>query len=69
MSEAMGRQREEWLSLVDALNARIHIYDRFNEGCHQEIADYCLQDVELTREIYYMLTFDKSARAADEGRQ
>lgn len=37
------------------------IYDRFREGCHQEIADYCLRDVELTREIYYRLTFNKPA--------
>lgn len=36
------------------------IYDRFCAGCHQEIADYCLRDVELTREIYYRLTFEKS---------
>lgn len=34
------------------------IYDRFCAGCHQEIADYCLRDVELTREIYYRLTFE-----------
>jgi uncharacterized protein (DUF3820 family) len=36
------------------------IYDRFCAGCHQEIADYCMRDVELTREIYYRLTFEKS---------
>jgi DNA polymerase elongation subunit (family B) len=37
------------------------IYDRFHEGHHQEIADYCLRDVELTREIYYRLIFEKPA--------
>ena len=37
------------------------IYDRFREGCHQEIADYCMRDVELTREIYYRLTFERLA--------
>jgi 3'-5' exonuclease len=37
-----------------------NIYDRFCAGCHQEIADYCMRDVELTREIYYRLTFEKS---------
>lgn len=37
------------------------IYDRFREGRHQEIADYCIRDVELTREIYYRLTFEKLA--------
>ena len=40
------------------------IYDRFCERCHQEIADYCMQDVELTREIYYRLTFEKGADSA-----
>jgi hypothetical protein len=35
------------------------IYDCFCEGQHQEIADYCLRDVDLTREIYYRLTFEK----------
>jgi 3'-5' exonuclease len=35
------------------------IYDRFLEGCHQEIADYCLRDVELTRAIYYRLAFEQ----------
>jgi hypothetical protein len=34
------------------------IYDRFREGRHEEIADYCMRDVELTREIYYRLTFE-----------
>jgi DNA polymerase elongation subunit (family B) len=36
------------------------IYDRFREGRHQEIADYCMRDVELTREIYYRLTFEQA---------
>jgi 3'-5' exonuclease len=36
------------------------IYDRFCEGRHQEIADYCMRDVELTREIYYRLTFERA---------
>nr|MDQ3818831.1 hypothetical protein [Acidobacteriota bacterium] len=42
-----------------------HIYDCFCEGCHQEIADYCLRDVEITREIYYRLTFEKIADLAE----
>lgn len=33
-----------------------HVYDRFCEGCHEEIAEYCLRDVKLTREIYYRMT-------------
>jgi hypothetical protein len=33
------------------------VYERFCEGCHQEIADYCMRDVELVREIYYRMSF------------
>jgi DNA polymerase elongation subunit (family B) len=40
------------------------VYDRYREGSHQEIADYCMQDVELTREIYYRLTFEGKAGKA-----
>jgi DNA polymerase elongation subunit (family B) len=36
------------------------VYDRFCEGCHKEIADYCLRDVELVREIYYRMTFSEA---------
>lgn len=34
------------------------VYDRFCEGCHTHtaIADYCMRDVSLTRDIYYRLT-------------
>lgn len=42
------------------------IYNRFCEGRHQEIADYCMRDVEMTREIYYRLTFQEPARSTDE---
>ena len=33
------------------------VYDRFCEGCHQEIADYCMRDVELVRESFYRMSF------------
>jgi 3'-5' exonuclease len=33
------------------------VYDLFLEGRHEEIADYCLDDVEVTRAIYRRLTF------------
>jgi hypothetical protein len=33
------------------------VYDKFYEGCHQEIADHCMKDVELVREIYYRMRF------------
>jgi DNA polymerase elongation subunit (family B) len=32
-----------------------HVYDRFCEGCHEQIADYCMADVRLTRSIYYRM--------------
>ena len=48
------------MTKVDGLDGS-RIYDRFCEGCHQEIAEYCMRDVELTREIYYRLTFEKAA--------
>lgn len=33
------------------------VYDKFCEGCHIEIADYCMRDVELVRDIYYRMSF------------
>ena len=33
------------------------VYDLFFEGRHEEIADYCLKDVELTRAIFHRLNF------------
>jgi len=33
------------------------VYDKFCEGCHQEIAEYCMRDVQLVREIYYRMIF------------
>jgi uncharacterized protein YprB with RNaseH-like and TPR domain len=31
------------------------IYDRFREGEHADIANYCMADVRLTRQIYYRM--------------
>ncbi len=31
------------------------VYDKFCAGCHGEIADYCMRDVELVRAIYYRM--------------
>ena len=42
------------------------VYDKFCEGCHQEIADYCMRDVELVREIYYRMCFDGEGEATPE---
>jgi hypothetical protein len=33
------------------------VYDKFCAGCHGEIADYCMRDVELVRDIYYRMVF------------
>lgn len=31
------------------------VYDQFCAGCHDKIAEYCVQDVELARAIYYRM--------------
>ncbi len=33
------------------------VYEKFCAGCHDEIARYCMRDVELVRQIYYRLVF------------
>jgi hypothetical protein len=43
------------------------VYDRFCEGCHQEIADYCMRDVELAREIYYRMSFAENGSRGQTG--
>jgi predicted PolB exonuclease-like 3'-5' exonuclease len=40
------------------------VYDKFCEGCHQEIADYCMRDVELVRDIYYRMSFAGEGESA-----
>lgn len=40
------------------------VYDRFCEGCHQEIADYCMRDVELVRQIYFRMSFAEGVQTA-----
>lgn len=34
------------------------VYDKFCEGCHNEIARYCMRDVELVRQVYYRMVFE-----------
>lgn len=43
----------------EGINGRL-VYDRFCEGCHKEIADYCMRDVELVRQIYYRMIFSET---------
>jgi DNA polymerase elongation subunit (family B) len=31
------------------------VYEQFCQGCHEKIASYCLQDVELVRAVYYRM--------------
>jgi DNA polymerase elongation subunit (family B) len=40
------------------------VYDFYVKNRHVEIADYCLQDVLLTREIYYRMQFQEVAKAS-----
>jgi 3'-5' exonuclease len=41
------------------------IFDLFIQGRHQEIADYCMRDVELTRAIYKRMSFSSTEIQAD----
>jgi 3'-5' exonuclease len=34
------------------------VYDHFCAGCHAEIADYCMRDVRLVRQIYHRMMFE-----------
>jgi 3'-5' exonuclease len=44
------------------------VYDYFLEGRHQEIANYCLRDVDLTRLIYYRMKFLDCSQSLREAR-
>lgn len=35
------------------------VYNYFRAGCHEEIAAYCMRDVELVRAIYRRMNFDE----------
>jgi hypothetical protein len=43
------------------------VYDFFLAGRHEEIADYCMRDVELTRAVYRRLNFIEGATDAPSG--
>lgn len=36
------------------------VYDKFCAGCHGEIAEYCMKDVDLVRQVYYRIVFDRN---------
>lgn len=42
------------------------VYDKFCAGCHDEIARYCMRDVELVRQVYYRMVFEEKSDG-DEG--
>jgi hypothetical protein len=35
------------------------VYDKFCAGCHDEIARYCMCDVDLVRQVYYRMVFEE----------
>lgn len=41
------------------------VYDRFSQGCHQEIAEYCLRDVEVVRAVYYAMEYPEGPMPED----
>jgi hypothetical protein len=44
------------------------VYDMFVTGHHEQIADYCLRDVEITRAVYNRLNFiEESTESASDG--
>ena len=43
------------------------VYDKFCAGCHVEIADYCMRDVELVRAIYYRMVFPDVPQPPPQG--
>lgn len=51
LAKALGLQRSK-----DGVDGS-QIYDLFMQNRHVEIAEYCMRDVHLTREIYYRLNF------------
>lgn len=43
------------------------VYDLFLEGCHEEITNYCMKDVELTRAVYHRLNFIEESTGGESG--
>jgi 3'-5' exonuclease len=36
----------------------LEIYDLYQQGRHEEIAEYCMRDVKCTREVFYRLQYE-----------
>jgi hypothetical protein len=51
-------------SKTDGMNG-CRVYEKFCAGCHDEIARYCMRDVELVRRIYHRMAFEFD-RSADD---
>lgn len=43
------------------------VYDRFMQGDHGLIADYCLQDVKVARAVYYRMMFPEGPEPQEAG--
>jgi hypothetical protein len=52
LAEALGLESSKQNGLDGS-----RVYDYFREGRHEEIAEYCMRDVELVRAIYYRMRF------------
>jgi hypothetical protein len=64
VSEVLGLES----SKRDGVNGS-KVYDLFTEGRHEEIADYCMRDVELTRAVYYRLNFIEESVGGGPGNE
>lgn len=53
-------------SKQDGINGG-QVYDLFLAGRHEEISEYCMKDVELTRTIYQRLNFTEGATEVPPG--
>jgi hypothetical protein len=42
------------------------VYDKFCAGCHDEIARYCMRDVELVRQVYYRMVFEEDSKDSSD---
>jgi 3'-5' exonuclease len=52
LSKALGLESSKGQGIEGS-----RVYDYFCAGCHEEIADYCMRDVELVRAIYARMNF------------
>lgn len=56
----LGRVLKIELTKMEGMDGG-RVYDRFCAGCHDEIARYCMQDVELVRAVYRRMCFEEES--------